>query len=175
MRTCPKLLKPPYVCNGCAYPRTCGYDKMYYRASYADDTYHDVMSPPREGINSSPEELHELDQLISSLLLKGQSIAHIYATHADEIKCSKRTLYNYVDQDVLRVRNIDLPRKVRYKPRTKKQRTVKINQEYRLGRTYEEFVAFIEKNPELNVVEMDVVEGQKGGKVLLTLLFRNCI
>lgn len=34
---CPQLLKPPYVCNGCSYPRTYGYDNMYYRASYADD------------------------------------------------------------------------------------------------------------------------------------------
>ena len=34
--TCPKLLKPPYVCNGCAYPRTCGYDKMYYRYHWID-------------------------------------------------------------------------------------------------------------------------------------------
>ena len=172
--TCPKLLKPPYVCNGCAYPRTCGYDKMYYRASYADDAYHDAMSLSRKGIDLSPEELHKLDNFISPLLLKGQSIAHIYATHSDEIKCSKRTLYNYVDQGILRVRNIDLPRKVRYKPRKKKQQTVKINQEYRVGRTYEEFLAFTEKNPELNVVEMDVVEGQKSGKVFLTLLFRNC-
>jgi hypothetical protein len=47
--TCPKLLKPPYVCNGCPFPRTCGYDKMYYRAKYADDVYHEAMSSTRKG------------------------------------------------------------------------------------------------------------------------------
>jgi IS30 family transposase len=32
---------------------------------------------------------------------------------------------------------------------------------------------YIELNPEASIVEMDTVEGNKGGKVLLTLLFRN--
>jgi IS30 family transposase len=172
--TCPKLLKPPYVCNGCKFPRTCGYDKMYYRGKYADDAYHDAMSSPRKGINLTPEELHELDNLVSPLLLKGQSIAHIYATHSDEIKCSKRTLYNYVDSGALTARNIDLPRKVKYKPRKKHRKTVKDNQTYRIGRTYKEFLNYSEQHSDLHIVEMDTVEGIKGGKVILTLLFRQC-
>lgn len=172
--TCPKLLKPPYVCNGCLYPRTCGYDKMYYRAKYADDVYHEAMSSTRKGINLSPEELNRLDGLVSPLLLQGQSIAHIYATHSSEIKCSRRTLYNYVDSGALTARNIDLPRKVRYKPRKKHHKPLESSQEYRIGRTYEEFLSYTEQHPELNVVEMDTVEGTRSGKVILTLLFRNC-
>jgi IS30 family transposase len=172
--TCPKLLKPPYVCNGCSFPRTCSYDKMYYRARYADDAYHEAMSSPRKGINLTPEELNELDGLISPLLLKGQSIAHIYATHAIEIKCSKRTLYNYVDSGALTARNIDLPRKVKYKPRKKHHKTMTNNQAYCVGRTYEEFLAYSEQHPDLLIVEMDTVEGTRTGKVILTLLFRHC-
>lgn len=172
--TCPKLLKPPYVCNGCRFPRTCGYDKMYYRGKYADDAYHEAMSTPRKGINMTPEELYELDSLISPLLLKGQSIAHIYATHKEDIKCSKRTLYNYVDSGVLTARNIDLPRKVKYKPRKKHRKIVENNHNYRIGRTYKEFLTYSEQHPEIPVVEMDTVEGSKGGKVILTLLFRHC-
>lgn len=172
--TCPKLLKPPYVCNGCSFPRTCGYDKMYYRAKYADDAYHEAMSSPRKGINLTPEELHELDCLISPLLLKGQSIAHIYATHAKEIKYSKRTLYNYVDSGALTAKNIDLPRKVKYKPRKKHRKTAPVNQNYRIGRTYEDFLSYSEQHSEFHVVEMDTVEGIKGGNVILTLLFRHC-
>ncbi len=34
--------------------------------------------------------------------------------------------------------------------------------------------AYIDKNPDVNVVEIDTVEGTKGGKSLLTLYFRNC-
>ena len=33
---------------------------------------------------------------------------------------------------------------------------------------------YIAENPELSIVEMDTVEGRKGGKVLLTLLIRSC-
>ena len=127
----------------------------------------------RIGVDLSPEEVYELDQLITPLLLKGQSIAHIYATHGDQVKCSKRSLYNYIDLGLLRARNIDLPRKVRYKPR-KKQQVLKFDQKYRNGRTYEDFELYMGMNPSVNVVEMDVVEGKKGGKVFLTLLFRNC-
>lgn len=170
--TCPKLLKPPYVCNGCDKPRTCGYDKMYYRAKYADDLYHEAMVNTRVGINMTPEELQELDNLISPLLLKGQSIAHIYASHGDEIRCSKRTLYNYVSSGALTARNIDLPRKVRYKPRKKHRKPIKENLAYRVNRTYHDFLAYSEQNSDLQVVEMDTVIGTRGGKTLLTLLFR---
>jgi len=147
---------------------------MYYRAKYADDVYHEAMSSPRKGINLTPEELHELDCLISPLLLKGQSIAHIYATHAKEIKCSKRTLYNYVDSGALTARNIDLPRKVKYKPRKKHHKVAPDNQNYRIDRTYEDFLSYSEQHSEVHVVEMDTVEGTKGGNVILTLLFRHC-
>ncbi|MCH4887386.1 IS30 family transposase [Acidaminobacter sp. JC074] len=170
---CSHLLKPPYVCNPCKKYTTCGYDKRWYRANHADDMYHERMSQSRIGIDLSPEEVYLLDELITPLLLKGQSITHIYATHGDKIKCSKRSLYNYIDQGVFRVRNIDLPRKVRYKPR-RKQQVFKFDQTYREGRSYTDFELFMSMHPNLNVVEMDVVEGKKGGKVFLTMLFRNC-
>lgn len=171
--SCEKLLKPPYVCNPCRKYTTCGYDKRWYRANHADNSYHDRMVQSRIGVDLSPEEVYELDQLMTPLLLKGQSIAHIYAIHGDQIKCSKRSLYNYIDLGLLKARNIDLPRKVRYKPR-KKQQVLKFDQKYRNGRTYEDFELYMGMNPSLNVVEMDVVEGRKGGKVFLTFLFRHC-
>ena len=40
-----------------------------------------------------------------------------------------------------------------------------------VGRTYEDYCAFIEKHPDASIVEMDTVEGIKGGKALLTLHF----
>ena len=52
---------------------------------------------------------------------KGQSIAHIYASHADEIACSRRTIYSYIDRGVFQARNIDLRRKVVYKQTEKEK------------------------------------------------------
>ena len=84
----------------------------------------------------------------------------------------ERTIYNYVDAGLLSVGNIDLPRKVRYKVRKKKP-SVRVDKQCHLGRTYEDFLEYTAANPDTPVVEIDSVEGRKGGKVLLTVFFRN--
>jgi IS30 family transposase len=171
---CPKLSKAPYVCNGCGKRTNCLLDKKIYSAKYADDIYREILASCREGINQTPASIQELDDLVSPLILKGQSIAHIYSHHSAEIKCSRRTLYTYIDKSVLTARNLDLRRKVKYKLRKKATQSSMVSREYRNGRNYEDFQKLIKENPSLPVVEMDVVEGRKGGKVLLTIMFRNC-
>jgi len=171
---CQTLLRFPHVCNGCERSIMCRVEKHYYRAKVADANYQDLLKSSREGIDITPQELSKLDGLISPLVLKGQSLAHIFANHRKEITCSERTLYNYFDQNLFTARNIDLPRKVRYKPRKKSLGQTKKSQTHRLGRTYDDFKAFIESNPQTPVIEMDTLYGRKGGKVLLTLFFRNC-
>ena len=115
--------------------------------------------------------------MISPLVLKGQPLSHIFAVHGDEIPVSRRTLYNYFDQRVFTARNIDLPRRVRYKKRKKHSEPRKRNQHqvYRNKRTYVDFEKYTAAFPELGVVEMDTVKGNRSaGKCLLTLLFRSC-
>lgn len=172
---CPRLLKPPYVCNSCPKLRTCSHDFYFYRAKYAEDSYQEVKSSSRSGINQSPESLEKLDKLISPLLKQGQPLSHIYLTHREEINCSQRTLYNYIDLRCFSAVNLDLPRKVSYKPRKKRRSEPEIPG-YRMGRTYLDFEQYIAAHPDCSIVEMDVVEGA-GGKsspVLLTLFFRSC-
>lgn len=171
---CLKLDKPPYVCNGCAKKQNCLMQKVFYSAKYADDAYHDTLISSREGINQTATDIALLDALISPLLRKGQSIAHIYSTHAAEIPCCRKTIYNYIDKSVFSARNIDLRRRVRYKPRKKATRISLSAREFRIGRTYDDFQRFMKENPNTPVVELDTVEGTKGGKVLLTMMFRNC-
>lgn len=172
---CPLLKKPPYVCNGCNRVKVCGYDKMYYRAKYADDMYHELLRTSRRGINQTPESLARIDALVTPLILRGQSLAHIYSFHRDEIPCSKRTLYNYMERNVLTAKNIDLPRKVRYKRRKSvKDTTDEIIPNYKQNRTYNDFQKYIGEYTFLSPVQMDTVEGRKGGKVFLTLFFCNC-
>lgn len=173
-RTCEKLSKPPYVCNGCGKRINCLMQMHVYSAKYADDCYRELLVSSREGINQTPESIQRLDELVSPLIKKGQSIAHIYANHAKEIKCSRRTLYSYIDQSVLTARNLDMRRRVKYKKRKKSTQYSIVNREFRKGRSYEDFQKLLKDNPSVPVVEMDTVEGKKGGKVLLTLMFRNC-
>ena len=81
-------------------------------------------------------------------------------------------LYNYISQNQLSARNIALPRRVRYSKR-KTTRSTQKDTSIRKGRTYEDFEKYLKDNPDTHIVEMDTVEGKKGGKVLLTVLFRN--
>ena len=112
--------------------------------SEAQEKYEKKLVESRSGINMTSEELQQLNELISPLILNGQPLSHIFAVHADEIPVCRRTLYNYLDQKVFQARNIDLPRRVRYKKR-KKRSTPKeknVEQIYRNKRTYKDFEFF---------------------------------
>ena len=171
---CKVLSKPPYVCNGCKKVRSCTLRKQVYDAKEAQKAYETNRSDSRIGIDLTPEELQRLDDIITPLIRQGQSIHQICVNNADDIMCDERSIYNYVDAGILSVGNIDLPRKVRYRKRRKKK-VVHIDKLCHVGRTYEDFQKFMEKHPDLNVVEMDSVEGTRDSlKVLLTLFFRDC-
>lgn len=174
LKKCSTLSRFPHVCNGCGRVPICHLQKYFYKAKVANECYETLRKTSREGYDLTPIELTHLDQLISPLVLKGQSIAHIYENHKAEISCSERTLYKYIDQNLFSARNIDLPRKVKYKPRRKVASPSSKTSSNRLGRTYEDFLAYLENHPELSIVEMDTVHGTRSGKVLLTFFFRNC-
>ena len=169
---CSKLDKPPYVCNGCQQRQTCKLERHLYEAKFAQKEYEAIRSESRQGFAITPAELERIDQIISPLIKKGQSIHQICVNNADEIMLDERTIYNYVDAGLLSVGNIDLPRKVRYKVRKKKP-PVRVDKQCHLGRTYEDFLEYTAANPDVPIVEIDSVEGRKGGKVLLTVFFRN--
>ena len=92
-------------------------------------------------------------------------------THADSIPFCEKSIYAYTNSGVFRARNIDLPRKVSFRPRKKKSVEPKVDKTCRIGRTYRDFGEFMKENPALPVVEFDSVEGVKGGAVLLTVHF----
>lgn len=168
---CLSLTQAPYVCNSCASKGSCRLVKYYYRALPSYHQYKHTLSTSRQGINLTDDELCELDNIVSPLIKQGQSVAHIYQTQ--NLKCSKSSLYNYIDQSLLSAKNIDLPRRIRYAAKRKNKRTTPKDTTIRKGRTYEDFEKYIQENPDTQVIEMDTVEATKGGKVLLTMLFRN--
>ena len=171
--SCPKLRKPPYVCNGCKERNGCKLRRHLYDAKYAQNEYEVILSESRRGFATEPAELHRIDNIISPLVKQGQSIHQICVNNADLIMLDERTIYNYIDAGLLSVGNLDLPRKVRYKAR-KKKKSLRVDKQCHKGRTYEDFLEYMETHPDIPVVEMDSIEGRKGGKVLLTLFFRNC-
>lgn len=168
-QVCERLVKSPYCCNGCSKTRGCHYRKRFYRANVAQNEYKHNLSESRKGFYIRKTEAKRMEQIISNPILHGQSVHHVYLAHKDEITVSERTIYTYIDGGVFKLKNIDLPRKVRYRPRRKKIEH-KIDKHCREGRTYEDYAEFMKANP-VPVVQMDTVKGGISGKVLLTLHF----
>jgi len=165
-------LRFPYVCNTCPTKNGCRKTKFFYSATVADALSHDLRKSPRLGISLSEQQLLDLDLLLTPLIQKGQPINHIFATQKEKIPCSKRTLYRYIDLGYLAARNIDLRRKVSYKPRKSRHKKAP-GPAYRKNRTYSDFLIHAGYHPDLQIVEMDTVIGRISDKVLLTLLFRD--
>ena len=173
--SCLKLVKPPYVCNGCPNKSKCTLSKQLYSSTYAYNEYKENLVETRSGITYSEKEIENLNNILVPLIKEQkQSIHHAIINNKNKIMCSEKEIYNLIDLGLLKVRNIDLPRKVRYRNIPKKRTYYKIDKQCLEGRKYQDYLDFIKENPDTNVVEMDTVEGIKGGKVLLTLHFVNC-
>jgi len=169
--TCKQLDRFPHVCNGCNQKIGCRLLKYKYRAKDAQQRYESQLVESRTGIDLSPAELKSLDQLITPLVEKGQSLKHIHVNHEDQIKRSQRSLYNYFEMNLFTVRNIDLPRKVKCKPRKKKQPEKIRNTTYNIDRKYQDYLNYMTRYPDTQVVQMDTVYNAKSGPGILTLYF----
>lgn len=171
---CCNIGRPPYVCNVCDRRRKCKGDRAYYSAKHADAVAQRRYSEGHMGIRTKGEDLEKLDGLVSPLIRKGQPLTHICLQYGDKLGVTERTLYNYIDAGVFSIGNLDLRRKVGYRPRKKKLGLPPgfANQEYRKGRTYDDYLKYMEKHPGTNVVEMDTLHGiREKGKRLLTMIF----
>ena len=171
---CPKLDKSPYVCNGCKSRSGCRKERYTYYARKADDTYKEVKSQARRGINLTPEEVYKINTTLTPIIKKGQTINHLYINHPDILDFSKPSFYNYVNIGVFDFKPIDFPRIIKYKKRKKSNnRRSRKEREILIGRKYTNFIEFISNNPDLNIVEMDTVCGlQNESDCFLTLLWR---
>lgn len=172
---CKKLSKPPYVCNGCPQKRICTLSKQLYDAIYADKEYKENLIESRTGITYSEKEIENLNNILVPLIKEQkQSIHHAVVNNKNTIMFSEKEIYNLVNLGVLKVRNIDLTRKVRYRATSSNKNSYKIDKECLDGRRYNDYINFMNETQDINTVEMDTVEGIKGGKVLLTIHFVNC-
>lgn len=169
---CLKLNKPPYVCNGCKNFAHCTLTKHIYEGAYAHNEYKQVLSETRSGIVIDQEEINNLNDILVPLICEqNQSIHQAYINNPDQIMHSEKTIYKLIDLGVLKIKNIDLPRKVRFRQRRKNTTIYKVDKKCLKNRTYEDFLIFLKENIDIPIVQMDTVEGKKGGKVILTIHF----
>lgn len=165
---CNRLDKAPYVCNGC--PEKINHctiaHKYTYNARFSNRKYREKLSDSRAGINLTRHELHKKDRIISPLIEQGQSPYQIVTNHP-ELELSVRTVYSYLDQGLFTARNVDLKRKVKFKPR-KCHKTQITNRTVFTNRTYQDFKAL--QLPFFT--EMDTVHSSRESrKTLLTFFF----
>ena len=89
----------------------------------------------------------------------------------NEMVCT-RTLYNYVERGIIRIKNIDLPQKLRRRPRKDAPHVHPYKR--KLGRSIEERPACVDSRERFGDWELDLVIGSNSDKdhVLMTLLER---
>lgn len=169
---CPLLLKAPFVCNACKKrSHYCGFQKQLYLAKPAQSEYQTTLSESREGIPLTKESFYEIDAIITAGIKKGQHLYQI--TQSNSFNVSTSTIYRHLHKGYLSISPIDLPRAVKFKPRQQSAEPP-IPKALKVGRTYDDFRAFINENEILHWVEMDTVIGEIGGKVIMTFDFTLC-
>ena len=168
---CERLAASPFVCNGCKDEKRCTLRKMFYRCDSATKNYQELLHESRRGINATEEEVAAFDATLYALTKNGQSVHAAIVNNPGLFTVSEKTVYRYIGGGVLMTKDGDLPRKCSLRPRRRKAAEHKVDAQCRVGRTWDDYLKFVAAHPGLPLTEIDTVEGTKGGKVLLTMMF----
>lgn len=169
---CPRLLKAPFVCNGCDKKSrsSCPYKRQIYVAKTAQQSYEELLVESRSGVALNKESFYEAEKTISDAVRNGQHIYH--AVKSNDVKVSVSSVYRYIKSGYYSIGLLDLPRAVKFKARNEKKSEF-VPYWAKQGRTYADFLEFISQNDDVSVVQLDTVIGEIGGKVIMTIHFVN--
>ena len=177
--SCPRVLKAPWICDGCAHLTHCSHRKFRYSPRNSQLDYEKLLHDCRRKVRTGSAGFDHINQIITPLVRdQKQTMGHIYATHAEELGISRSTCYRYIGQNLLQVHNSDLPMRVRYPKNTRKSprgdNSGIDHLKCRENRDYAAFQAHIARDPHARIAELDSVIGRNGSgqNVLLTILFR---
>ena len=134
--------------------------------------YKALLTDAREGTPLNREAFYVNDRIISEGLKKGQHIYHIMA-NSEQISCSKSTVYRHFRKGYFSASVIDLPRAVKFKPR-KSRKADYVPSGVKIGRTYDDFLAYMDEHHLERHVELDTVIGRIGGKAIMIIHFTSC-
>ncbi|WP_172137200.1 IS30 family transposase [Adlercreutzia sp. ZJ473] len=172
-RRCERLVRWPWVCNGCfTFPRACGRrHRCEYSAIFAQALADETLSSSRRGINAREEDFERIAFTTRDDVSRGMSPEQICMAHP-HLGLAPSTLYRWIERGYLGMSNLDLRRKVGYKPR-KGQGAPKPTS-HGPERSYAAFCALGEEACG-RACEMDTVMGRASDtRCLLTLLLRPC-
>lgn len=171
LNQCPRLLKAPFVCNGCRKTNRCQMERRFYVARTAHAEYRETLVDSRTGIILNKEAFYEDDHALSEAVKSGQHVYH--AVTSLKLHMSVPSVYRYIKKGYMSCTSMDLPRAVKFKPRYVKHEP-KLPKKDREARSFLKFQEFCTENDIPSWVEMDTVIGRPGGKVIMTFLFTVC-
>lgn len=170
---CASLKAFPFCCNVCSKIR-CSHKAFIYNAHEAHRKAHKTLIESRTDTKHRKHMIEELNQKVAPLIANGLSID--VALHSLGIEdVSSSTVRRYINKGLLTVKRIDLPSAVRFKVRSDdyKPRDSKISPRILYKRTYEDFLKYIEANPNSRIVQLDSVIGARTDKTAILTIFFN--
>ena len=170
--TCPRLGAWPRCRDGCAKHGGYGCSRrpqVFYRASMAQRAADAELSEAREGVDETEAGFQGKVATIKDGLDRGLSPEQIVST-SPGLGVSKSTVYAWIDRGYAGMSNMDLRRKVSYKPRSRK--VPRRDTSHSGRRSYDAFRGLGE-DVRASAREMDTVVGTKDDtQCLLTLYHR---
>ena len=162
-----KIKNSKPVCNSCPNNSKCRLERQKYDARIATNKY-DLRISSRPKVRITKDQFEFLNNLFSSLMIKGQSISVIYQNHKDEIMVSENTIRNYLKKGLFQSNQLDMIRPRFTSEKSSKRRIIR-NIDLLSGRTYEDYLKHIHNNDSL-IVQIDTVVGKLiDNKKLLTI------
>lgn len=167
-RVCATVEHAPFCCNACERYGRCTLCRWRYSAEMAEAAAYRRSHDARSGIDMTKDELDYLVETVRRGLINGQSVHHIFETN--ELPCSERSFYRYVEGEELPILAIELAKKVKYKKRKQRKKTSHKSGFYE-GHEYEDYLALDEDDRAITT-EMDTVIGKKRDKKCILSLHR---
>ena len=170
---CPRLAAWPRCCNGCGRYRAIGCKRrphVFYDARAAQLCADSVLVSSRRGIDADEPAAAEALALIRDGLGRGLSPEQMAARNGGPVDLSPSTIYRWVSAGYDGMTNMELRRKVGYRPRKRAPAASATRHSPR--RSYAAFLGLGE-DACAAAWEMDTVEGaREDSACLLTLLHR---
>lgn len=170
--TCEKVDRSPWVCNGCS-KKSYGCNRpiqMLYSANIADTKSSEIRKSAREGFDMGADKAEDIALYIKRGLTQGLSPYEMSVAYAKTVDVSESTIYRLIEAGVGGCANIELERKVGFKPRSHTH--PKSSTSHDKKRSYASFCA-LDPDRRDSATEMDCIEGRKcDTQAVLTLFFR---
>ena len=171
---CERMGRAPWVCNGCRRNRYgCNRANRYvYDAEVAQKASDERRSESRKGIDMDPGRAEVALSYIKDGESRGLSPYEISVLYKDVVGVSQSTIYRWTDAGYGGLTNIELERKVGFKPRRKKG--ARKSTPHSRKRSHDEFEKLPDELKDART-ELDSVIGRNvDGQAVLTLYNLPC-